>query len=900
MRYLLSLMLMLGMASVSFGHDGIIHTTHENIPDYVVAPDTVTVKSGNWFDPSVWSNGVPTAAMDAEIMSGHSVDIDSLVYDADFDNDGNVNTIDYLMVKNNHPDADMTNDGVVDDTDFHLFTDVYFGIVSSIPPQDAVVDDLKISEGGKLVFGTDVNTKLTVTTLEVFGELEQGTSSNPVLANSQVIFRDKPIDTQFDPQQFGHGLLVLNNGKVSIHGKPKMTYAEVDLRPVIGDTVLSFKENVDWNVGDELYIPETIQYGRNTGVGFAQAERVFVVGVDGKQVTINRPLVYNHTAFNDVPLYIANLTNNVVYTSENPDGVRGHGIFHGHVGVKIKYVVFDKMGRTTKEQLDNTHLGPNREIKWIGTNQIGRYPLHFHHCYGQHVDCQCDNPETCTCEDCNCQDPLFETEGCVVKDGRRWGIAIHGSHYGLVKKNVIVNVESAGIIYEDGSETLNDVIGNYIAYIKGSGLGVQGRGSGNGGGEIVLVGDGTPTNPYRTDGDHGHEGAGIWGRGAQSNTIGNIIYNCRTGYTLWSRFQPDEKVPLYKGADVLTQYKVVPAGSQQDGISKDNQIVSCQLSAFHAGMSNVVSHMVIRGSYVGVDTSYSVNLVLSGNFEALGGGATCIQTGFSKLVLKDLNVKATQGINAYEAINMTNCYFDCVKADIVLTYGQSTAYTAVFDNIRFSNNDKNIVTGDDTKYNDRDYTRPAYFIVKNYNGVQGDDFELFFNMQEPQLVWKAYGVNGITNTSRMSPEYGLTNQQLWDKYKLSNMGRPVPATAVRRQGIEGWCMPIRDMEKPVISDVVVTTSVDGAVVKWKTDKPTYSQLQYRNAALGFIPLTNYDNFLPASTELKTEHEVVLTGLASKTKYYYILRNVDEFGNLGHLSLNTSVAKFKSAPTFTTK
>ena len=44
------------------------------------------------------------------------------------------------------------------------------------------------------------------------------------------------------------------------------------------------------------------------------------------------------------------------------------------------------MGRTTLDPIDNTVVGSDGQIVRIGTNQIGRYAIHFHHTFGPKTD----------------------------------------------------------------------------------------------------------------------------------------------------------------------------------------------------------------------------------------------------------------------------------------------------------------------------------------------------------------------------------------------------------------------------------------------------------------------------------------------------------------------------------
>ncbi len=78
-----------------------------------------------------------------------------------------------------------------------------------------------------------------------------------------------------------------------------------------------------------------------------------------------------------------------------------------------------------------------------------------------------------------------------------------------------------------------------------------------------------------------------------------------------------------------------------------------------------------------------------------------------------------------------------------------------------------------------------------------------------------------------------------------------------------------DTTPPVISDVSVSdVSDDSVVIRWTTDEPSTSQVEYWPGSL-----SNLD------TTLVTSHSVTLTDLTSETTYHYKTRSVDASDNL---------------------
>src|SRR5690606_34196201 len=110
------------------------------------------------------------------------------------------------------------------------------------------LDVVVIHSGGQIRFRTDVDTEMLVGTLMVMpgGVLEVGTEAHPVEAGvkATITIADKPIDTNFDPEQFGTGLIGL--GEVTMHGAPMSdTFVRLASEPKAGATTLVLEQAAD-------------------------------------------------------------------------------------------------------------------------------------------------------------------------------------------------------------------------------------------------------------------------------------------------------------------------------------------------------------------------------------------------------------------------------------------------------------------------------------------------------------------------------------------------------------------------------------------------------------------------------------------------------------------------------
>ena len=317
-------------------------------------------------------------------------------------------------------------------------------------------------------------------------------------------FRDYPIDTQHDPEQWGHGLVVID-GTVRANGRTVQSHMRLAAQPLAGHTTLTLAAApVGWQVGDRIVLPDTRQLEEaqwfNASLAL-QHEVRRITAISGVLVTLESPLSFDHRGARDADgtlrllPHVGNLTRSIVVRSESPNGVRGHIAFLGRSDVQIRGVSFVNLGRTTIAPLHST------QGTTIGTNQIGRYPVHFHHSWGP------VNPSTSVHQ--------FVFQGNAIEAGLKWPLAIHGSHFGLAADNVIFgagNLTGAGIALEDGSETENLLTGNFVVGITG-----------NANPRMSL--------PDQTNGSvQGSSGDCIWAAGFKNRFVNNVLAGCRNSF----------------------------------------------------------------------------------------------------------------------------------------------------------------------------------------------------------------------------------------------------------------------------------------------------------------------------------------------------------------------------------
>lgn len=336
---------------------------------------------------------------------------------------------------------------------------------------------------GVLTFVTGSATALHVTNLQVRsdGELIVGTAGAPITSTVSIVINDVAPDAGSccpsagtDPEQYGTGIIAW--GKVQMHGATKTpTWVRLTEELDDGETVLTVATAPSgWANGDTIVIPDTRTWtGFSTSGYTGQYEEETISSISSADITISAGLTYDHVGARDyqgtiqkLP-HVANLTRNIVVSSENAAGTRGHLLFTDQADVDIRYAQFSGLGRTLATVLHCTlgttgtlALGGNcsfgsGDVTQIGTNQIGRYPIHFHHLRGP------ASPPS--------NGYQFTFTGNTVNDCTKWCVAVHNSHYGLIDKNVLYDGQGALLMTEDGSESENVIEQNIAIRATGKG-----------------------------------------------------------------------------------------------------------------------------------------------------------------------------------------------------------------------------------------------------------------------------------------------------------------------------------------------------------------------------------------------------------------------------------------------
>ncbi len=730
----------------------------DTIPNFAQNPDRISIASGSWFHPATWSGGVvPQAGEVVQIGGGTTV-----VYDA---------------------------------------------------VSDVAIRAVGVNPGAHLKFATHVNTRLVVSELMVLAgaHLEIGSEAEPVASNvtAEIVIADQPLDLARDPRQFGAG--VLGFGKVEIFGDAKSrTWVRLGAEAHAGDLRLELPETVTgWHAGDTLVLPDSRQvhsslveaFEKGTGGWSPQWEEVVIDHVEGTTVWLTAPLQYDHLGARsadgtlDRSPHAALLDRNVIVRSENPQGTRGHVLMTERAEVDIRYARFSDLGRTDAfRSLDNTTFDQEGNVTHIGTNQIGRYSLHMHHLIGPH------NPTN--------EGYQFRLVGNAIDAGRKWGVTVHATSFGLVQDNVGYDIDGAAFVTENGTEIENEFLRNIA---------------------IRVEGVGTENNDAAQAGEYGRAGSGYFFRRSGNIIRDNVAANADfAGFSFFGQYVTDVTFPLFRGADphdAAETYKrrysppgvfaaneaygamthgldiASPNANGRDGridpISFDDMVVwhahKRSINSFNTDFVTLARPVVLGDvttfenydarrptTGIAVDRGLNADLrVIDARIEGQtygittprsGGGSdhgTVIEGGLLQNYV-NLRIPSAARGSIGNAMDVRNVRFRALTfrsgtvgplGDIERPYNIFMEYVGEGHHMDLGGNSNgNLVVSD-------------VVTIYDYEQIPGNDFRVYYIQQRGDFVVPQTSAQFIA-----APVPGLTNTQLWAQHSLAIAGAVAPSS----------------------------------------------------------------------------------------------------------------------------
>ncbi len=202
-------------------------------------------------------------------------------------------------------------------------------------------------------------------------------------------------------------------------------------------------------------------------VSFGDEEEV-IASISGRTIALRSPLRNTHLGSAPTQGHVGLLTRNVILTSKNPLGRRGHTRVEGGTA-RISFAEFAHLGR--------------RE-------QPGIYPIHYHLIGNAGRNSY--------------------VEGASVRDSFNLGVSVHGTNFLRVAQTVVYNVIGHGLSTEDGTEVWNTFEGNLSVRTLY---------------ESSPIDPDIPINENPNDPGDRNEGSGFWINNGHNRVRANVAAN---------------------------------------------------------------------------------------------------------------------------------------------------------------------------------------------------------------------------------------------------------------------------------------------------------------------------------------------------------------------------------------
>ena len=416
--------------------------------------------------------------------------------------------------------------------------------------------------------------------------LEVGTQQNPIPAMFKARIRlhySEGMDKKDAPA------LVCCSARMELHGSPlERPWVKLGATCQPGDAKIVVNKDVsDWRVGDEIIVTASKKV-RNMGTYRDEevgTEERIVKAIDGNSITLDKPLSLKHSGEGEFRSEVANLSRNVIVESADPDGIRGHTMYHRHSKGGISYARF-------------AHLGKEGEL--------GRYPIHFH-LVGETMR------------------GSAVLGAAVVDSHNRW-VTIHGTQYLLVRDCVGYKSVGHGYFLENGSEVFNLLDRN---------LGVQAF---NG---PRLKDQELPFDP--------NDGAAFWwanGRNVLTRNIAveNAKYGFRYDCQKRSNFDSNLRILMPDGSRKIVDIRTLPISRFEKNESHSEGLYSVALSGTE-GVGPDRRHPHLIRDLIVWQTHYAFRAqlptMLAENIQIDHASYGVYRPWFENHVYRDLSIAAT-------------------------------------------------------------------------------------------------------------------------------------------------------------------------------------------------------------------------------------------------------------------
>ena len=426
-------------------------------------------------------------------------------------------------------------------------------------------------------------------------------------------------------------------------------------------------------------------------------------------------------------------------------------------------------------------------------------------------------------------------------------MAIHGSHFGYVKDNVVCDVDGAGIVTEDGSETGNVIERNFVALVRGGG-------------------------PSHATKDIGDLGDGFWFRGPLSTVRSNVAANVvKTGFVAFSTDLGTVKQPNFRGAEMADALQSTPVNIRHKSFTEfsDNEVYGAtrgavslwyigdrltpnygsptadrnvirNSTAWHISNSGITPYYI---SYVEIEGWTQRGDIASIRASSYNSDASAIRFSGSRcvrVVVRDADIQGMQygivnrGRGRADHLLIESSYLRNYVNIVVRPWVQDplNGYReTIIDHVEFAPLTIVAPSSSFPPYNISMEWRPPTpgnitklesVRVFNYNQREGEHLELFYLEQHPDFMIPSTG-----NPDTGCPVDGHSNRECAATFGVAIAGRVAPcldapcSDALDYPEIRGFVFPL-DTSKPLVPDTKAPSLLSAKSI----NQPTQVVLQF--------------------------------------------------------------------------
>lgn len=282
------------------------------------------------------------------------------------------------------------------------------------------------------------------------------------------------------------GIGVHRGGSIDLHGYQYYTWTRLSKTAMPGDTTIWLQDSVNWEVGQRVVVITT--FYQDDYWPQNEVMTIAAIGANGRAIQFTQPLTYHHYAGDGEYQAEVGLLDRKINLVGDAQSETGN--FGGHVMI---------MGEGRFSGVRAYRMGQ--------TNQLARYPYHFH-TIGECVNC--------FVHDSSCEHTFYR---CVV---------LHQTSEVDVRSNVAFDVTGFSYYFEDGVEENNTVYYNLAANVHWISQAASGSFQG---GDLFQS---SPTLAQPAD----VSAAGFYITNAWNEFVGNAASGGWAGYAFPNLYQP--------------------------------------------------------------------------------------------------------------------------------------------------------------------------------------------------------------------------------------------------------------------------------------------------------------------------------------------------------------------------